>query len=60
MNLNLTIIVIAGLTIIISLLIPEYAHKISFHRRNTRNVKHRNPDLLLLELSRLRKGGEHT
>ncbi|MEM2470716.1 MAG: hypothetical protein QXG51_07405 [Nitrososphaerota archaeon] len=60
MNLNLTIMIIAGLTIIISLLIPEYVHETSKHKRSAKLARHRNSDLLMNGLSRLRKGGRNT
>ncbi|MEM3819627.1 MAG: hypothetical protein QXF08_04175 [Nitrososphaerota archaeon] len=52
--------IIAGLTIIISLLIPEYVHETTKHKRSTKLARHRNSDLLMNGLSRLRKGGRNT
>jgi len=52
---NLTILIIAGLTIIASLFIPEYVSKGLEYKRKIRDSKWRNSDLILRELHRKRK-----
>jgi hypothetical protein len=59
-SINLTIIVIAGLTIIALLFIPEHTNGDLEHRRKVRDSKWRNSDLILRELSRIRKGERNT
>jgi hypothetical protein len=60
MSINLTIIVIAGLTMTALLLIPEHANRDLEYKRRIRENKRRNLDLISRELSRIRKGERKT
>lgn len=60
MVVTLTVIIIAGLTIIASLFIPEQVSKNLEYKRKIKDSKWRNSDLILRELHRKRKGGRST
>ncbi|MCL7390531.1 MAG: hypothetical protein LZ172_02805 [Thaumarchaeota archaeon] len=60
MSINLTIIVIAGLTMTALLLIPEHTNRDLEYKRRIRENKRRNLDLISRELSRIRKGERKT
>ena len=60
MSINLTIIIIASLTMIALLFIPEHDSRDLEYKRNVRDSKWRNSDLILRELSRIRRGERNT
>lgn len=60
MNLNLTVLLIAALTIIVSLSIPEYIGRAPKRKRNVKKVKQRKTDLFAREIRRVGRGGKHT
>jgi len=59
-SVNLTIIIIAGLTMIALLFIPEHESRNLEYKRKVRDSKWRNSDLILRELSRIRRGERNT
>lgn len=60
MSINLTIIIIASLTMIALLFIPEHDSRDLEYKRDVRDSKWRNSDLILRELSRIRWGERNT
>jgi|GEM_PF-1455063 len=59
-SINLTIIIIASLTMIALLFIPEHDSRDLEYKRDVRDSKWRNSDLILRELSRIRWGERNT